>query len=176
MSALIWIGRFYSDIIDSEYLFSGAILLDAPKYKTNLPIYILNDTHNRKTQATSIIDNEFIDFVCKTIKKLIRTNRYSFLCYSNKVAYRVCKKNPEFMDYFICLNNTNLQWLDFKGYTRLWLKRYVKTPPFKVCTKEGCKYAELHKHWSNYNSYIIQEDVSAGGKGSFILIITTNSK
>ena len=169
MRKLIWVGKYYSEIADTNNLFVGAILVKKPKYATNIPVCALSNS-DEKLNTNSI---EFIEFAYHTIKSLVAQDKdYRFMFYSSMTARLLAQKAPKLLNYFIGLNLEPSKWLALKGYTRLWISDVTSVPPVSVATKEDCTFTALKSKWPNYNRFIIQKDTSTGGHGTYIVTQT----
>lgn len=166
MEQFIWVGKHYSEISGAEDLFVGAILVKQPLYDTKIPVYSFSDSTEKITTTSS----KFINFVYYKIKSLSLKNKgYKYMFYSDTIAKKLCQLDPSIIDYFLCLNSETLSWLNFKGYTRLWLNDVIQIPPLSVDTKEVCLFENLKCKWPQNNKFVIQQDISSGGNGTYIV-------
>lgn len=102
---------------------------------------------------------------------LINTNpKCHFIFYSNKLAWRVIQHEPLLKTYIACLNSLSLlNELDNKIILRNWIKTLNIDSSFleqRVLSKVQISNSI---NLTNDKAYVIQESVSAGGEGAFLL-------
>lgn len=157
---LIWIGKYQSDIAYTKYYFSGSITYYGNGQGGN--VFCCNQ--NNRTYSK----NFFISFIIKNIKNSLGSCNYVF--YNQSYAHEVANIFPECQSYIININSKSLiNWLSNKTLVRLWVNNIVKVPPFSAVTGSECSHANLKSIFPNCNKYVVQNNYSSGGIGSFII-------
>lgn len=169
---LIWVGRFYSDIIFSEHLFEGAITIYSFSGEKKCECFSYLSDDSKETVA--FLDKGFKEFVLDCMKQLVKQNKKSrFLFYSDILATEIIEENPFWEEYIVAVNRNQHPWLRSKTYSRIWLKDIVKLPGLDIVTKEECTMKELQSRFSDSKQFIIQENISSGGHGTYLLNSST---
>ena len=161
--SIYWVGKYESDAeID---FFCGS-----------LTYYGTNKNNNRsfcplKRRISSSQTNEFLEFLMDNIKRIIVQNPNSlFMFYNPKWAYELIAEDPSLKDKIISLNDISVfSFLNNKSQTRLWLSRICETPPFALAGKDECTFEDLQFIFPGIQEFIVQENVSSGGKGTYIV-------
>lgn len=158
-----WIGKYESDV--NKYFFYGSITYYGTNKKNNISYCPQN------IRIDSKWNNEFIRFIANEINNIISINNKSFFMFYNpNWAYEVINISPLLEKYIVCLNDkTIVSLLNNKVQTKIWMSNFCDIPPFKLATKLECRYSKLVSLFKNTNEFIIQENISSGGKGTFIL-------
>lgn len=134
MKKYIWIGRYESELMDSDY-FDGSITIYGSNNRHN---YAFSEEH--KDDFTY---DKFISFAVEKIYTLIKkNNNYRFLLYNELWGYDIIKKHPN-LKYYLKLNNEAhlLEFLNNKILSRTWIcSKHIKTPPFLIGNKNDCSY------------------------------------
>ncbi len=167
MKKMIWIGRYESDIMFSKKLFFASITYYGSNSNGNYSFYPkytdLKDTYESKTL--------FVKFVYKcicTIKKELE--HFSLYFYDPCIAYMLFECDLSLKNYTICLNPyVTINWLQNKSLSRVWAAKDVKILPFILESGKNCNYKYIKEFFPAYNEFIIQENISEGGEGTFIL-------
>ena len=160
-----WIGKYESDSIDSNY-FDGSITYYGSNMKNNISFC------PKGIRISSMRTDEFIAFLINKIDQIMNNtnNQALFLFYSPKWAYAILEERPQYEPSFIGLNKYSIFYLlDNKINTRLWFSNICDTPPFKLAPSNECSYKFLKNAFPEYEKFIIQEHISSGGKGTFVL-------
>lgn len=157
---LIWIGKYQSDIAYTKYYFSGSITYYGNGQDGNVFCCNQNDRSYSK--------NLFISFIIENIKNSLGGCNYVF--YNQSYAHEVANIFPECQSYIINVNSNNLiNWLSNKTLVRLWVNNIVKVPPFSAVTGSECSHFNLKSIFPNCNKFVVQNNYSSGGIGSFII-------
>ena len=168
MKKYIWIGRYESELMDSDY-FDGSITIYGSNNRHN---YAFSEEH--KDDFTY---DKFISFAVEKIYTLIKkNNNYRFLLYNELWGYDIIKKHPN-LKYYLKLNNEAhlLEFLNNKILSRTWIcSKHIKTPPFLIGNKNDCSYDAMKEYFEGYDTFIIQDCISEGGEGT--IIIDKNNK
>ena len=156
----MWIGKYQSDISYTNYYFDGSITYYGDGLERNVCCcsqYSRN--YNKK---------DFIDFIIENIKK--RLDQYNFVFYNQSYAYEVINLYPECKDHIMNLNSKELiNWLSNKTLVRLWVKNIINVPPFCAVPGNECIYSNLKSLFPHKNKFVVQDNFSSGGLGSFII-------
>lgn len=165
---LYWIGKYESDIIGNY--FDGSITYYGNNQNNNYAFCKINERIDASLRAN------FLNFVGNTMEHIIRKNPLAkFMFYSQSWAYTVIESKPIMVDYIICLNDkTTISLLNDKTRTKLWVSNFCKIPPFILAVKDKCTFNNLTNEFPNSNEFIIQENKSSGGTGTFVVTKNNN--
>lgn len=167
---MIYIGKYYSDMIFSEELFETAILLYKPLYAHhNVEIFSFSD----KVVDGNLLNIDFANFVASILMQHDYKDE-SCLCYDYRTALNIIKKYPKLQSKFIGSNTKYIDWLNNKTTTRLWLSPDIQTPTIGVLAGYECTYNRLERMYPRKSAFILQSEISSGGKGTYLL--TNNNK
>ena len=90
--------------------------------------------------------------------------------YSSFLANKIVNKAPTLEKYIINKVNTSLlNIIDDKTYAHLWANNMVPTIEFTEMFGCECTYDNIQKKFENYEKFVIQENHSAGGRGTILL-------
>lgn len=164
---LIWIGKYQSDIAYTQKYFKGSITYYGDNNKGNISCC--------KSYTREYNKQIFISFIIKNIRKGLGSCNYVF--YNQKYAFEVINHLPESSKYIINVNSEKLIcWLSNKTLVRLWINNLVKVPPFCAVAGNECTYANLKTIFPRYKKFIVQDNYSSGGIGSFLVDNNTTKK
>lgn len=154
MEYLVWIGPRESDIKFCS-LFSESICYFSDKNKLSL-------------RKADIYGSDFISFILEKMEKIISLHdNAKFIFYNPKIAYQLPK---ELREYVICLNSKFiLELLSDKIYTRYWLGNYVPVLPSIILDAPQLSFDILTTKIGNYSSFVVQQNRSSGGFGTYCL-------
>lgn len=144
-------------------------------FDLSITFYGSNKLNNRSYNIGDRIPKEYSNlfyiYVISTLEDYINKNIDIVIhVYNRKIATEIIKRKPEYLKYFQCINNNNvISWLNDKIYTRLWMKNVVEIPPTLLCSLEDINIPNFKNYFGDFESYILQEAISSGGKGTFIL-------
>ncbi|MDR0436722.1 MAG: methyltransferase domain-containing protein [Bacteroidales bacterium] len=162
MERYIWVGRYEHDIKGND-IFCGSITIYGSAKGNN---HSFSEQENFTSET-----REFLAFACQIIKDLILTSedlRFFFL--DELWAYNIIDIDSSVKKYFILLNDRDtLEFLNNKTLSRIWLSTELTIPPFISATSNECEYSYLKKYFPGKSKFIIQESVSEGGEGTFML-------
>jgi len=158
----IWIGKYESEIEGTDDLFFASITIFGSNNGNNYS-FGLNEIGSSKPK--------FCKFIYETAKNLISSHEnIKFHFYNEQWAYEILTYDASIEHYFVLLNSKELLvFLNDKAMTRVWLSKELKIPPFIMIGKDECELAYLKSSFPGKHSFIIQENVSSGGKGTFIV-------
>lgn len=164
MSLLYWIGKYESDIQHCD-IFNGSITYYGSNNGSNCAFCKNNIRINSK------LSDEYKEFIINTIKKKLSENsQCKFLFYNQSLAHEIIAQYPAFSSYIIGINTfTIITILNNKLYNRLWLSNVVDTLPVKTLTKSECHYENIKSIFANSSHFVIQKNISSGGKGTYLL-------
>lgn len=169
MCLLYWIGKYESDIEHCD-IFNGSITYYGSNNGNNYSFCKNNIRINSK------LSDEYKEFVINTMNiKLSEDCHCKFMFYNQSLAHEIIALHPTFSTHIIGINtSTIICALNNKLYDRLWLSNVVDTLPVKALTKSECNYKNIKDIFSDYSHFVIQKNISSGGKGTYIL--TSNNE
>lgn len=152
MEYLVWVGPRDSDIQFSK-CFKESICYYSEK----------NPSSDRKAH---IYGNVFIEFIKNKMKNLLELHPEArFIFYNPKIAYSL---DEHLRNYVLCLNEKFiLDLLSDKIYTRYWMGNYVPVLPSLLEDSHHLSFAELDKKLGEAEAYVLQQNRSSGGFGTF---------
>ena len=152
MSYLVWVGPRFSDI-----QFSKSIVESICYFSDENPM------PDRKSHPYGKI---FLDFIEDKMISILRFHPdANFIFYNPKIAYYLDKKLRK---YVLCLNEKAiLNLLGDKIHTRFWLGNYVPVLSSVLLDSASLNFEELENKLGDSEAYIIQENRSSGGFGTF---------
>lgn len=170
MILLYWVGKYESDIENCS-IFKGSITYYGSNKCNNYAFCKGN------IRINSMQGNGFKNFVIRTIEKKIAENISSkFMFYNQRLAHEIIALRPEYLSYIIGLNESSLiDTLNNKLYNRLWFSSIIDIIPMKLFEKNECNYKNVQIFFPEYSQFIIQKNISSGGKGTFILARDTEN-
>ena len=168
MYALYWVGKYESDINNCD-IFSGSITYYGSNMGNNLSFCTNNIRINSKRTY------EYKNFIVKAMKKQISIDEKSrFLFYNQSLAYEIIALYPLCRNYLVGLNAQSIiDTLNNKLYDRLWFSDITDIIPIKTLSKEECNYTNLKKIFPEFSRFILQKNISSGGKGTYLLSATS---
>ena len=164
MLKYIWIGKYESDILQDE-IFIGSITMFGSNRNTN---YSFFESFKNK----SFDYNDFISFIAEKSELVLSENKNCKLYFYNPSwAYDILKTNKNLINYIANELNPKklIDFLNDKAMSRLWISNIVKIPPFVVLSKNECTYKNIKTLFDNSDTFIVQQNVSEGGEGTFLL-------
>lgn len=164
MSLLYWIGKYESDIQHCD-IFNGSITYYGSNNGTNCAFC------KNTIRINSKLSDEYKEFIINSIKKkLSEDNQCKFLFYNQSLAHEIIALYPAFLNCIIGINTTTIiTTLNNKLYNRLWFSNVVETLPVKTVTKSECNYENIKSIFPNFSNFVIQKNISSGGKGTYLL-------
>lgn len=155
---IIWIGNRESEIKYTSLFYKS------------ITIYGSNKNNNISYCHQPNKNISVSDFFIKTIEEELQQNEIKLFFYSYKFADKVITKDPKFKELMINDYNSNIiNLLENKTYAHLWASNFANTIEFTELFGSECTYNNIHKLFSNYDSFVIQENLSSGGKGTVLL-------
>lgn len=154
MDYLVWVGPRDSDIEFSKC------------FKEHICYYSKN---NQQTyRETHIYGSLFLKFIKSKMEKIIFQHpNAKFIFYNPKIAYNL---DENLRNYVICLNEKYiLELLSNKIYTRYWMGNYVPVLPSVLIDSQSLSFVELDDRLGSSDAYVIQQNKSSGGFGTFYL-------
>lgn len=160
----IWIGKRESDIQISSY-FDYSITFWGSNIGTN-------HAFCREHRTNSNYEREFTDYVIREIK-LIQAEHLDgiqLFFYNNSFAYKIMDEDGSLKKHIKNINSPYIHnLLKHKTLSRVWLSNTVNVPAFASLSKAECNIDHLKKLFPEVNRFIIQENHSGGGDGTYIL-------
>lgn len=170
MRSLYWIGKYESDIENCS-IFTGAITYYGRNEGANYA-FCKNDI-----RINYIISDEFKKFVVNSIKRqLAKDINCRFMFYSQSLAHEIIALYPMCSSYIIGLNPFSLiDTLNNKLYNRLWFSNILDIIPIKILAKTECYYENVKSIFPDFTRFIIQKNISSGGRGTYLLTSDSES-
>ena len=153
---IIWVGNRESEILFSD-LFYKSITIYGSGRNNN----IAYNTCNNKSILSFFIDE---------INNVLKNDNIKLMFYSSFLANKIVNKAPTLEKYIINKVNTSLlNIIDDKTYAHLWASNMVPTIEFTEMFGCECTYDNIQKKFENHEKFVIQENHSAGGRGTILL-------
>lgn len=164
MSIYYWIGKYESDIVHCDF-FSGSITYYGSNRSNN------HSFCDNSVRISSRLQNEYKFFVIQSMKKIIDNyETVIFLFYNQKFANEILVEHPEYISHVAGINSEKIiDLLNNKLYSRLLFSNIIDILPFKTLTQNECVYRKIQTLFPDYKKFIIQKNISSGGKGTFLL-------
>lgn len=164
MSLLYWIGKYESDIEHSD-MFNGSITYYGSNNGNNCAFC------KNKIRINSKLSNEYKNFIIMAMRqKLSEDGHCRFMFYNQSLAHEIIAMYPIFSTYIIGINSSTIIYtLNNKIYNRIWLSNVVDTLPVKILAKRECNYKKIKSFFPDYSYFVIQKNISSGGKGTYLL-------
>lgn len=164
MSRIYWSGPRESDITYAEDMFAGSFTFYGSNVDSNYSFCCGNDiriNHNLFNQNAS-------DFILAHQLKCIREDpECYFMSYNPNCVFGAPN---EIVERTLCLNDEQLMaQLDNKLFFREFAKALVPTLPMQVIVGHDCKYTMLLQQFPLFDAFVIQEPVSSGGQGTYLM-------
>ncbi len=163
---MIYIGKYYSDIMFSAKLFSAAILLYKPIYDYEaISVFAYSDS---QIIEDNLLNMNFARFVASVLVEKTDSSEQC-LFYDYRTAANVLQVAPELKFRFVNSAMPYINWLNNKTTTRLWLSDVLKTPTVCVLAGNECTFSRLTRMFPQCKKFVVQSEISSGGKGTYIL-------
>ena len=154
MEYLVWVGPR-----DTDWKYDASFSDSICYYSNN------NITSERKANIYGTIFNSFVEDRMKQILK--KQPNAKFIFYNQKIAYYIDKSLRK---YVVCVNEKSLlDLLDDKIYMRYWAGNYVPVLPSVLTDSKSLSFKQLHEKLDKGNEFIVQQNHSSGGLGTFYL-------
>lgn len=159
----VWVGKRESDIMTYTF-FDESITFYGSNTGTN---------HSYCTffRQKSSYSTAFSEYVISILRQIIDTHCDAEIhFYNNSFAYKLYKNAPEILAHMVNSNPSQiLGILNHKTLSRLWLTNTIATPAFCSLSCKECVITNLKKKFGNYDAFVIQENISGGGNGTFLV-------
>lgn len=164
MHSLYWVGKYESDISNCK-IFRGSITYYGRNTGNNWAFCSNNIRINSKRT------NEYINFIIGVMKNRIsEEGDCNFLFYNQSLAYEIIALYPQCKNHIIGINTQPIiDTLNNKLYNRLWLSDIIDIVPVKTFSKSECNYLNLKSIFPAHSCFVIQKNISSGGKGTYLL-------
>ncbi len=154
MNYLVWVGPRDTDCKYDDS-FSDAICYYSQK----------NILSERKAHIYGNIFNSFVETKIKQILKKHPDAKFMF--YNQKIVYYINKKLRK---YAVCINTRSLlELFADKVYMRYWAGNYVPVLPSLLIDSKSLSYEILQEKLDRGTEFIVQQNNSSGGFGTFYL-------
>lgn len=155
----IWIGKYQSDMAYND-LFCGSFTYYGDNKAGNKACFSQDDR--------LFDENLYLTFIEQCIKQTL--GKYTYIFYNQAFAYELIKLLPECKTYIRSINSYDLiNWLSNKTLVRVWVQNLVSTPPFCILTGAEISNKRLSSLFPKHKSFIIQDNLSSGGVGTYLL-------
>ena len=154
MNYYVWVGPRDIDCLQDS-LFSNKICY-------------YSDQNVQEFRVANIYGNKFNKFIEKKMLQILTEHPDAkFIFYNPKIAYQL---EITLRQHILCLNDNNLlNLLNDKIYTRYWLRHYVPVLPSVIMDVPNLSFQELENSLGHAEQYVVQQNKSSGGFGTFIL-------
>ncbi len=153
---IIWIGNRESELLCSDMFYKS------------ITMYGSNKGNNISLNNGCI--KGFIDFIIGGINEELKNADVKLFFYSTKTAESVVAKAPNLKKRVINKYNTDvLKFIENKTYSYLWASNIMPIIEFTEMFGKECTYDRLSDIFSGKEKFIIQENYSSGGTGTFVL-------
>ena len=153
---IIWVGNRESEIMYST-LFYKSITIYGSNKGTNISF--------NKTSYKSITN-----FLVETINVELKQGPLKLFFYSDKIAEQLLARAPHLKEYII--NKYDIEFLKFienKTYAHLWASNIMPIIEFTELFGSECNYKQISQKFKSSDKFIVQENYSSGGTGTFLL-------
>lgn len=164
MEHTYWIGIRKSDLLSLENLYIGSATFFGDGKNRNISLSQIDTSRiNHNINSTYFI--EFYEMAMQRI--LDKDENAKFMFYNPIFAYSLAEK---FRSRIICLNSLDvLKILNDKILCKLWLKNSIQILENVQVFGKEISLELLNSILGNKEAYIIQQPISSGGVGTYIL-------
>jgi len=160
MKNLHWVGIRQSDIA-FDNIFDSSTTIFGNNIKNRNYSSTKRINHNEYNEG---INDFFHDSLLETITKNPKT---TFMFYDPMNAY---KSSDGVAEKTCCLNEFQLlSFLSEKIKVRSWLAAYCESVPSITLPANECSVQNIKKFFPEYDSFIVQNNISSGGFGTYLL-------
>lgn len=153
---IIWVGNR-----ESEIMYSNLCSKSITKYGTNKNGNISFDNNSSKT---------ITDFILDEINLELQSGPIKLFFYSNNIAERVISKAPHLKEYTINkYDGEFIKIIENKTYSNLWASNIMPIIDFTELFGSECNYEHISRKFKGKEKFIIQENHSSGGTGTYLL-------
>ena len=164
MSNIVWIGPRESDIRYTGDFFKKSITLYGDNLNSNEAFCATKNfriNHNNITPEQTIFMND------KEMGLIDSDPDVRFMAY-NPILMEEC--DPRVQDHLLCYNKKEvLEFFNSKISFRMLSSSCVPTLKSKCIEGSKCSFKNLKNIFSQYDSFIIQSNISSGGYGTYLL-------
>lgn len=164
MKHIYWIGIRQSDLLSIDNLYNGSVTFFGDGRNGNISL-----TQTGIPRINHNIDSAiFLEFYEMAMKRILEAdNNAKFMFYNPIFAYYL---DNQLHKNIICLNNLDvLKILNDKILCKLWLKNDVQMLENVQMFGKEISLNHLNNIFDNKSEYIIQQPISSGGIGTFVL-------
>jgi len=153
---IIWIGNRESEIMYSNLFYKSITM-----YGTNKNGNISFDNNSSKAITNFLLDAINLELEQGPIKLFF---------YSNNIAERVISKAPHLKEYTINKYDSEfIKTIENKTYANLWASNIMPIINFTELFGNECNYEQISQKFNDNDKFIIQENHSSGGTGTYLL-------
>lgn len=157
---LIWVGKYQSDLAYTNNIFNKSITYYGDGKNGN--IACCSDSTRKYNKKN------FLAFIIENIKS--NFGEYEFIFYNSSYANEIINSFPECQKYIRNTNSSTLiNWISNKSLVRVWAQNIIDIPSFSIISGSDCTFQNLCSLFPQKNKFIIQDNYSSGGVGTFLL-------
>ena len=162
MNSIFWVGTKESDIVCTGFFFQGSVTACGSGRHGNQSF----SNESRKRINYNAANDEYTEYLQEKIGEIIRQNSASEIMYFNPYYAHFLDENLQ--RHVCCLNSKPiLDVLRSKCEMRIMASEYIPIVPFaRVLGKDVASYITQSP---NTQKYIIQENISSGGEGTYLV-------
>lgn len=161
--SLVWVGNRESEIESCCELFAHSITIYGSGVDKNISLI------NPNSEQYFVEKKKSAYFAEKINELLLLSDRYRFLFYNSQTANSIIESSPDLEKFFLCVNEPSiLSYLNSKAYTKMWLSHQLPVIRFALLAKQEISYKQLKKIFNQDESFVIQDDCSSGGVGTYL--------
>jgi len=163
MTKYIWVGQRESEVYGSNDFFEVTLTAWGSNKNNNISYSAYVGTRTIDIAKRNV-------FFVENLKKLLEQEDYQIMFYNSALAYILMQSFPDLAKHICCVNaKQQLDMLNNKIHTRLWLTNHLPVIPFTLLSGAECQFVKLQEYFPGKNQFIIQEARSAGGLGTFLM-------
>lgn len=171
MTNIYWSGPRESDAAYTDDMFAGSATFYGKNVGNNTAFCSNNDVrinHNLYNQAAS---NFILNW---QLKKIEEDPDCQFMSYNPNFVYGA---PDEVVKRTLCLNEPALmEKLENKVFFKQLIEGIAAKLPHRLFLGGNCSYDNLKTQFSNYDSFVLQEPISSGGEGTFLMTLENSEE
>ena len=168
LNNIYWVGVRQSDIDNTGQFFKGSITIFGDNTNGNIA-YCTKDfriNHNIDNKDCDLFFERVLESLCK------KDDTVRFIFYNPISVYRYSNLIQQ---HTLCLNPYDLlDVLSNKHRVRYVLKDIIEMIPYVILKGYDCSYCNICKYFVGYDEFVIQNEISSGGEGTFHVDASSN--